>query len=295
MNERPPYVVITPARNEGLYVQKTIDSVVAQTVRPQKWIIVNDGSNDHTGSLIDAAASQHSWIQAVHRKDRGSRKQGGGVIETFYEGFRFIEGQTWDFIVKLDCDLSFREDYFEQLLANFSRDKTLGIASGVYLENRSGDDWVEVRMPAYHAAGASKMIRRQCFEEIGGFIPARGWDTVDEIRALARGWRTGHFSNLQMKHWKLEGAALGPVRTSVMHGEIYYLTSGSKSFFLLKVLHRLVTRPVLIGGLALLWGYLKLWLRRTPRLVTEAEARCYRELLNSRITSWFKARRPSLA
>ena len=82
----PSYIIITPARNEGQNLQTTIDSVVAQTLRPRTWVIVDDGSTDNTGKLIDAAAQQHSWIKVVHRPDRGFRKQGGGVMETFHDG-----------------------------------------------------------------------------------------------------------------------------------------------------------------------------------------------------------------
>ena len=150
-------------------------------------------------------------------------------------------------------------------------------------------DWKEVVMPSYHAAGACKVIRKKCFEEIGGFIVAAGWDTVDEIRAMALGWKTGHFPDLQMKHHKSEGSGIGTIRTSVMHGEIYYLTGGGKLFFLLKVLHRMRSKPYVIGALALSWGYLRaLWKRKTP-LVTEAEARCYQGLLSERLQAKTKA------
>jgi hypothetical protein len=144
-------------------------------------------------------------------------------------------------------------------------------------------------MPSYHAAGACKVIRKKCFEEIGGFIVAAGWDTVDEIRAMTLGWKTGHFIDLQMKHHKPEGSGIGTIKTSVMHGEISYLTGGGKLFFLLKVLHRMRSKPYVIGSMALSWGYMKaIWKRKTS-LVTEAEAKCYQALLNKRLQAKAKA------
>ena len=83
----PSYAIITPVRNEGACFDQTIQSVVSQTLPPLAWVIVDDGSTDKTPQLIDAAASRHSWIHGVHRGDRGFRKQGGGVIEAFYDGF----------------------------------------------------------------------------------------------------------------------------------------------------------------------------------------------------------------
>jgi hypothetical protein len=174
------------------------------------------------------------------------------------------------------------------LLARFDADARLGIASGVYSESVDANVWEEILMPSYHAAGASKVIRRTCWDEIGGFVLSRGWDTVDEIRAMQRGWRTTHFRDLPMKHWKREGTGIGPIKTSAMHGEIYYLTGGGWLFFLLKVMHRVKGRPFAIGALAMVWGYLRAEFSGKERLVTVDEARCYRALLNERITGRLK-------
>ena len=42
------YVLITPARNEDEYIGKTIEAVIAQTIKPEKWVIISDGSTDKT-------------------------------------------------------------------------------------------------------------------------------------------------------------------------------------------------------------------------------------------------------
>ena len=98
----PAYVIITPSRNEEKHLPKTIESMVAQTIRPKKWIIVNDGSTDQSAEILDRAAKQYSWIQVLHRADRGFRKAGGGVIEAFYDGFALLGADRWDYLVKLD-------------------------------------------------------------------------------------------------------------------------------------------------------------------------------------------------
>jgi GT2 family glycosyltransferase len=210
------------------------------------------------------------------------------VVRAFNRGYEAAAGLDYDFIVKLDCDLSFEPDYFEKLLTRMLAEPQLGIASGVYIEAADGVTWKEIGMPSYHACGASKVIRRECFEQMGGFIAARGWDTVDEIRAMARGWRTTHFPELKMQHWKPEGTGIGSMRTNYMHGEIYYVTGGGPFFFFFKVLHRLAQRPFLIAGAALFWGYLRTMCSGKQRLVTREEAACYRALLNGRITGKFK-------
>ena len=77
------YLAVSPVRNESTYLQRTIDSMVAQTVRPAIWMIVDDGSSDETPTIAQRAVDQHSWIRFHRRADRGVRKVGGGVVEAF--------------------------------------------------------------------------------------------------------------------------------------------------------------------------------------------------------------------
>jgi glycosyltransferase involved in cell wall biosynthesis len=190
--------------------------VIGQTLKPALWMIVDDGSTDSTPEIIRRYLSSHPFIRLVSNPHAGIRQPGSAVIRAFKCGYEAIGSSEYDFIVKLDCDLSFEKEYFENLLGRFMDDHRLGIASGVYLEMGDDGGWREVVMPQYHAAGACKVLRRKCFEEIGGFIVSAGWDTVDEIRAMTLGWNTGHFVDLQMKHHKSEGSGIGTIRTSVL-------------------------------------------------------------------------------
>lgn len=281
------YLVISPVKDEKAHVHRTLESMVRQSAKPIRWILVDDGSADGTSEVLSEYARQHGFMAVVRRPAGQVRGPGSAVVRAFNLGLKAAAGLDYEVLVKLDCDVSFAPDYFERLLREFRRDPKLGIASGVYLESFDGRSWQEIEMPAYHAAGASKVIRRSCFEQIGGFVVARGWDTVDEIRAIARGWRTTHFPELKFRHWKPEGTGIGAMRTNYMHGEVYYRTGGGKLFFLLKVLHRFTRRPWAVAGAALAWGYLRTLLARTELLVTAEEARRYRALLNSRITGRF--------
>ncbi len=277
------YVIVSPVKDEERYVEKTLRAMIRQTVKPSRWVIVDDGSQDGTPQILQCHAKDCSWIHVVTLPRKTARQPGAPVIRAFHAGFECLGNEHFDFVVKLDCDLEFEADYFEQLLGRFQQDPRLGIASGIYLEE-TNQEWVPIQMPAYHAAGACKVIRARCFEEIGGFVAERGWDTVDEIRAQVRGWKTRHFEEIQFYHLKTEGSGIGDQRTNVMHGEVYYLTGGGTLFLLLKVLHRMVLgKPFILGGLALLWGYLKPRLSRKQILLNGAEVRFYRRLLNQRI------------
>lgn len=277
------YLVISPVKDEEPYVTRTLESMIRQTVKPVRWIIVDDGSNDRTCEILDRYEREHDFIRVIKRPRGEPRGPGPAVVRAFNEGYAAAKGLDYDFVVKLDCDLSFGQDYFERIFERFAEDPRLGIASGVYFESPDGNQWNEIMMPSYHTAGPSKIIRRACFEAIGGFVTARGWDTVDELRAMKRGWSTGHFRDQKINHWKHEGSGIGSLRTNVMHGEVYYNTGGGGLFFLFKALHRVTCRPYFIGAAALVWGYLRSVLSRRERLVTPGEARLYRRLLNERI------------
>jgi biofilm PGA synthesis N-glycosyltransferase PgaC len=278
------YVIVSPVKNEERYVEATLQSVLSQTVKPVRWIIVDDGSSDRTPEILRRYAQQADWIHILRLDHTQSRQPGTPVVYAFRRGFELVRPETAQFVVKLDCDVKLPPDYFELLLARFAEDPELGIASGIYLEEQDGNSWQPVPMPSYHAAGASKMMRADCYRQIGGFVQSPGWDTVDEIRAEVRGWKTRHFEEIRFHHLKREGSGIGSLATSVMHGRVYYLTGGGKLFLLLKILHRMISeRPYLLSGLALLWGFLKTMFSGQRKLVTSEEARFYARRLNRRI------------
>jgi glycosyltransferase involved in cell wall biosynthesis len=257
--------------------------MVAQTLRPARWIIVDDGSTDETATIVERYTRRHAWISLLRLPRRADRQLGSPVVRAFNAGLETVWLENFDFVVKLDCDLRLPPAYFEQLLARFDHDPRLGIASGVYVEQHNRAPLV-VAMPEYHAAGACKVVRTRCFKEIGGFVVSRGWDTVDEIRAQTLGWRTRHFPDLLFDHLRPEGSARGSLYTSRLHGEVYYLTGGSLIFFLLKVAHRMAAgKPPVLSGLMLLGGYLMPMLHGRKRLVTHLEARWYRSVLRRRM------------
>jgi glycosyltransferase involved in cell wall biosynthesis len=291
-NRPARYVIISAVKNEEQYIDRTLRSVTSQTVPPALWVIVNDGSADRTTEIVRSYQARYPYIRIVEHLRAGERHPGSRVIHAFNRGYETVEASHYDFIVKLDCDLSFGRDYFSHLLQRFAADDRLGIASGVYLEEDGARKWQLVKMPSYHAFGACKVVRRCCFEDIGGFLTVPGWDTVDEIRAWSAGWDTRHFADLETRHHRREGTGIGRGRTSRMHGEIYYRTGGDPLFFAFKVLHRISVTPYLVGALALTAGYFRALLTRQSLLVTPAEARCYRRLLRQRLLARLKTSTP---
>lgn len=262
---RSNYVVITPARNEESFIAATIESLVRQTVPPAEWVIVNDGSTDGTGEVIDRYARQYPWIRGVHRDNRGFRKAGGGVVEAFYDGFHALTSSHWEFVVKLDADLTLEETYFERCMEYFRNDPRLGIAGGTVYNIVRGRLELE-KTPNFHVRGASKIYRRDCWDAIGGLWPAPGWDTIDEVKANMLGWQTRSFPHLRVLHRRLTGAADGAWRNWVKNGRANYVSGYHPLFMLLKCLKRTVQKPYLVSAAGLLYGYVSGYLRGIPQV-----------------------------
>ncbi len=259
------YVVVSPVRDEEAYIRFTLDCMVRQTILPKEWVIVNDGSTDRTGSIIDEYARQYSWIRVVHRVNRGFRKAGGGVVDAFNEGYQTIQSSDWDFVVKLDGDLSFQPDYFEKCFANFASDPRLGVGGGVICNVVNGIEELE-KCPAFHVRGATKIYRRGCWDAIGGFWPAPGWDTMDEVKASMLGWTTKSFPDLHILHHRYTGTAEGLWAGLVKNGRANYICGYHPLFMVSKCVLRLVQKPYLIGSAALFYGFITGYLKKVPQV-----------------------------
>ena len=264
--EARPYIIITPARNEEAHLRETIKSVAAQTIRPFRWIIVDDGSDDATGWIADEAAKMFDWIRVVHRTDRGFRRSGGGVVETFYDGYQLVENEPWDFLAKLDGDLSFAPDYFEKCFRQFEADPKLGIGGGEICVKLDGAAQVESKGdPAFHVRGATKIYRQACWVAIGGLLRETGWDTYDEVKANMLGWKTRTFEGLEIVHHRETGGADGTWKNWVKNGRANYIVGYHPLFMFFKCVRRLFERPYVIVSAGLWYGFVTGYFSRAPR------------------------------
>ena len=280
----PSYVIISPVRDEEAFLFATIESVVAQTISPRRWIIVDDGSSDRSTTIADAAAAKNSWIEVVKRDDRGFRQPGGGVIAAFCQGYERVKDEPWDFLVKLDGDLSFAPDYFEECFRRFARDRKLGIGGGTVCQ-KIGEKLVPEAPndPLFHVRGATKIYKRECWNAIGGLMEAPGWDTVDEYKANMLGWSTYTFPGIKLRHHRHAGGAQGTWRNWVKNGLANYVAGYHPLFMTCKCGKRVFTKPYAIGGLGLFVGFVTGYLRGVPQIDDKDLIRYVRQQQLSRL------------
>ncbi len=260
------YIIITPARDEEEHIEQTIKSVIHQSILPVRWVIVNDGSSDNTGSIIDAYAKKFDWILTLHRKNRGFRNSAGGEVEALYDGYKLIESVKWEFIVKLDGDLLFDSDYFEKCLHFFSLNKRLGIGGGsIYLMDSNKNLKLE-KCPVFHVRGATKIYRKECWENIGGILTIPGWDTIDEVKANMLGWETQSSPDIKIIQLRDTGGPEGTWRDSVKNGLANYITGYHPLFMFLKCLKRIFQKPYGVMAIGLMYGFLSGYVKKIPQV-----------------------------
>jgi glycosyltransferase involved in cell wall biosynthesis len=256
--------IITPVRDEEAFIGKTFESVLAQTILPCEWIIVDDGSTDRTPFIIDDFARKHSWITALHRKDIGFRSTGGGIAG-FLFGLENLRTRDWNFLVNLDGDLSFAPNYFEKCFHHFASNPKLGIAGGT-IYNKIEDKLVLERVAEFHVRGATKVYRRECWDRLGGMWNGLGWDTIDEVKANIRGWETRSIPDLPLVHYRFTGSGFGKWWGLIKNGQADYIVGYHPVFFGAKCIRRLFRAPVLLGSLALAYGWINAHWKRLSRV-----------------------------
>jgi len=263
-----PCVVISPCRNEAAYMKRTLDSMVAQTRRPALWVIVDDGSTDETPDILARYAAEQDWIRIIQKRDRGHRAVGPGVIEAFYAGLDTVTLDDFSYLVKLDLDLDLPERYFETLIARMEADPRIGTCSGKpYI--RRGDTLVSERRGDEMSVGMTKFYRRACFDAIGGLKREVMWDAIDCHKARMLGWKAVSWDHpdLNFEHLRPMGSSQSSIWTGKRrHGAGQWFMGSDPLFYVATCVFRMTEPPYILGGLAMLQGYVMAWARRARQL-----------------------------
>lgn len=276
MNDLNKYIIISPARDEEQLIEHTLKSVISQTIQPAEYVIVNDGSTDNTTSIVKRYSQIYPWIKIIDLPNRGYYKYGNGVIAAFNAGLESVTSIDYEFIVKLDCDLSFDEFYFENLLHEFAMDDKLGISSGQTYFFNAKNKLIWEDAPLDHTVGPSKVYRRKCFDDINGLVVSLGWDHVDEVTARMKGWKTRSFPEYKILHHRIMGSRLGILKGNMRHGHADYITGYNVPYFLVKSFYRLFSRPFILGSAASFYGFFKNYFVGKKRIVSKEFRRYYR-------------------
>jgi glycosyltransferase involved in cell wall biosynthesis len=284
------YVLITSARNEERFITKTLDSMVAQTVLPERWVIVDDGSTDHTAEIVESYAERHPWIELV-RRVRDRDRHFASKAHAVNTGLERANSLQFEILGNLDADVSFGPDYMEFLMQRFSEDPDLGVAGTPFTQEGHYDSSKDSFEGENYVAGPCQLFRRECFQEIGGYVPNRagGLDWIAVMTARMMGWKVRAFPEKRFHHHRPLGTAgRGDLRALFSYGEKDYYLGGSPVWQLFRVAYRMAKKPVLLGGLALLSGYCWAALRRVKRAVSPELMRFHRREQKKKLRAIFR-------
>jgi glycosyltransferase involved in cell wall biosynthesis len=260
------YVVVSPARDEAAFARRTLESVTGQTVPPALWVIVDDGSTDGTGAILAEYAAKFPYIRVLTRGDRGKRSVGPGVIEAFYAGLETVTDiERFPYLCKLDLDLDLPPRYFETLIERMEAEPRLGTCSGkAYFPGPSnahrswGGELVSEHCGDEMSVGMTKFYRRECFEQIGGFVREVMWDGIDCHRCRMLGWIACSWDepDLRFIHLRPMGSSQQSLITGrKRHGFGQYFMGTSWAYMTASAIFRATKAPFLVGGAAMWWGY----------------------------------------
>lgn len=267
--EKYAYVLITPARNEEAYIEKTIQSVISQTVLPVKWVIVSDGSTDRTDELVKKYIPENSWIELVRMPEHRDRHF-AAKVQCFNAGYERVKDTKYAIIGNLDADISFENDYLWFLLRKFAENHELGVAGTPFVEGVSHYDYRFTNIE--HVSGACQLFRRECFEAIGGYIPIKygGIDWTAVTTARMKGWQTRTFTEkVCLHHRKIGTGNSRAMLVSFKQGKKDYCLGGHPLWQIFRCLYQMKNKPYMISGMFIFAGYFLALISRVKPSVSE--------------------------
>jgi biofilm PGA synthesis N-glycosyltransferase PgaC len=271
------YVLITPAHNEETFIGKTLASMVTQTVLPERWVIVDDGSTDRTAEIVESYAKRHSWIELIRRSQRLDRNF-AGKAHAFNAGFERVRSLSFEVIGNLDADISFEHDYFEFLLGKLTEHPRLGV-TGTTMREANHDPLKDTFYDFRDVFGACQLFRRECFEEVGGYTPIK-WGGIDWVAvrtARLKGWQTRSFSEKFFYHHRPMGATESNTwKARFDYGRKDYFLGNHPLWQIFRVTFQMAKRPYVVGGVLLLSGYFYSFASRIQRPVAPELLRFHR-------------------
>jgi poly-beta-1,6-N-acetyl-D-glucosamine synthase len=288
----PKYVLITPARNEAAFIEQTIKSVIAQTFLPLKWVIVSDGSTDGTDEIVTRYAADHPWIELVRMPERRERHF-AAKVNAFKAGWARMAGLEYEVIGNLDADVTFDEDYFDFLLRKFTMNPRLGVAGTPF---REGTYQYDFRFTSSeHVSGQVQIFRRECFEEIGGYMPIKtgGIDLVAVVTARMKGWETRTFTEKHYEHHRrMSSAKHSTLSTAFDGGRTDYTHGCDPIWQLFRSIYQMTQPPILVRGFLILAGYSWAMVTRTERVVPQELIQFRKAEQMRRLRDFFKSMMP---
>ena len=262
------YAIVTPCRDEATFARRTLDSIASQAVRPALWVVVDDGSTDETPAILAEYQRRLPFLRVVRREDRGERSVGPGVIDAFYAGLAEVDLDRYEFVCKMDLDLDIPDGYFGAMIDRMRADERLGTCSGKAYYPDADGNLVSEGIGDEMSVGAMKFYRTTCFRQIGGFVRQVMWDGIDCHRCRMLGWKAESWDDPDLRFIHLR--PMGSSHKGIWHGRMrhgfgQYFMGTSLAYMTASATYRMSRPPLVVGGLAMWWGFVRSMLTGVER------------------------------
>ena len=264
------YIVITPCKNEEKNLENLIGSLSRQSIVPELWVIVDDGSTDKTPGIIQDAKNNHSWVESIYLNE-GYRDLTIHISEVMKKGLNFAEkfcnehNIRYDYIMFLDSDMYMQDnDFFKKLLIRFEKDGHLGIGSGYIQYMDESGNLQDTNSRSDTISGGEMMCRRECIEDICGVPISHAWESVMRVKAIIKGWKIERFNEIKIIHTRETGSAEGLKKGYYIKGTSEYYLDMNPFIVVTKGLKYCLKRPHYLG-LSYLFGYFSSWIKRKDK------------------------------
>ena len=279
------FLIISPAKNEGEYIEGLIRSMILQDKLPEAWVIVNDGSTDDMAEKIKPFTEKYDWIHLINRDSAHEVRSGGSkVVRAFYHGYNLFKDTDHDVVMKLDGDLTLPSDYLSSLEHEFKSDKWLGLCGGYCVIPNEDGAWQRERSLAHHVRGALKAYRKEAFQEMGGITETWNWDGLDNMKIMHAGWKVKVIEK-SVKHHRPTSAAYEPKQHAYRSGVEAYRTGSDLGLALIRSAFKIASKPYLANSYQYIKGYLAAKRNNEPKVVDAALERFIRKFNYQRILS----------
>ncbi|MBU0490147.1 MAG: glycosyltransferase family 2 protein [Bacteroidetes bacterium] len=265
------YIIVTPAKNEENYITFLLESVVKQSILPTQWVIVDDSSSDNTAIIVQDYCAKYPWIKYVYYDSRGRVRTGGGkVVEAFYCGYELVKDVDYDYVSKIDADLTLPSDYFEKVIQEFTKNPLLGLCGGTIVVRNAKGKLIAEKTASHHVRGALKFYKKECFSDIGGLMKKYFWDGTDEMMAMYKGWQIKIIPSQVLHHRPTSTETNKGLRAAGRSGKQYYRDGfGLTLAFLKSFIYAIRQKPKLVSGFVYFWSFVFEWLGPEKKWVTK--------------------------
>ena len=214
------FLIIIPAHNEQDHLSFTLNSLLQQSFRDFKVVVVNDGSTDKTSEVIKKYTDDDRRFETIDL-EKSAHQPGSKVVNAFKNGLKTQNIDDFDVICKFDADIILNDDYLFEIEKAFTDNPKYGLVGGLLYIEKDGNWIYEGNSNKHHVRGPMKAYRKECFLDIGGLRETLGWDNIDSILLKNLGWEEVVLPELQVKLIKIKGADY-TIKPADYYGRYFY-------------------------------------------------------------------------